>query len=345
MKNLILILVASLFATGMFAQGKSCKGKKNPEMRAELKAHKEKNVTPVLQKYHDKMDASFNKSDYTQIQAIRVKASQLKEEQKAIKKEMKAEMQNADDRSSIKDQFQTQIEAQRAKKRAIHEELKPILERNEEMLKGIAEALKPYKETWKTETRAIMSKYMTDEELEQCKSGRGKKGGYGKRGEHRKNNGNRPEHGTKPSKGKRDMDRSERPQTNGQHADRGNKGEHRMKRKMTAFVLWDGKSRNTEVEDTGYNLEGNQKPMMSKNFPNPAVNETTVTFELPKDSETVNVSITDLQGKVLRRYNYRNLTAGQQSIDLNLRGLSSGNYFYTVIGNGIKETKKLIIAK
>lgn len=343
MRIIVLIFVASLFTSGMFAQGKSCKGKKNPEMRAELKAYKASNVTPVLQKYHDKMDASFNKSDYAEVKRLRAKAAELKEEQSAIRKEMKAEMQNADDRAAIKEQFKAKHEAHRAKKRAIHQELKPIMERNQGMLTEIGEGLRSKKETWKKETRAIMSKYMTDEELEQCKSGKGKRGMQEKAGEHPKH-----EHGKKGAKhrgGKRGMHKQGHFQSNGQRPDRSSKGEHRMTRKMTAFVLWDGKSKNAEVEDTGYKLEENEKPTLVQNFPNPATNETTITFDLPNNSEHVNVSITDLQGKVVRRYNYSNLNAGKQALDLDLRGLNSGNYFYTISANGVKETKKLVIAK
>lgn len=333
MRNLILILVASLLASGMFAQGKSCKGKKNPEMKAELKAFKETKVTPVLQKYHDKMDASFNKSDYRKVEALRAQAAELKKEQKAFKNKVKSEMQNADDRASVREKYGAQMEAHRAKKKAIGEQLKPILERNETMLKGIQSELKPFRENWKTETKAIMSKYMTEEEMEQCKSGKGKRG-HGKKGE----NATRPR-GDKPG-----MDKGKRPEMQGERPERGSRGEHRMNRKVMHFVLWDGASKNTDVEDTGFNLEDrNDRPTLSKNFPNPAVDQTTVTFELPKDSENVTLTVSDLQGKVLRRYNYQNLTAGQQSLDLNLRGLSSGSYFYTISGNGIKETKKLVV--
>ncbi len=48
------------------------------------------------------------------------------------------------------------------------------------MITGIMEELKPQREVWKSETRAIMAKYMTAEELEQCKGGKGKHGGKGK---------------------------------------------------------------------------------------------------------------------------------------------------------------------
>jgi len=349
MRNLILILIASLFATGMFAQGKACKGKKNPEMKAELKAYKEKNMTPVLKKYHDKMDASFNKSDYKQVKALRAKANELKEENKALKSKIRSEMQNADDKAGIKEQFSAQFQANREKKHAISNELKPILERNQEMLKGIANELKPYKETWRTETKAIMSKYMTAEEMEQCSSRKGK--GHGMKPGCSKDGASKCEGAGKQGKrpqmqGQRPQRQGNRPEMQGQRPDRAKRGEHHMKRKMVKFVLWDGESRNIEIEDTGFNLEDrNDRPTLSKNFPNPAIDQTTVTFDLPKDSDNVTLTVSDVQGKVLRRYNYQNLTAGKQSIDLNLRGLSSGNYFYTISGNGIKETKKLVVTK
>jgi len=341
MRNLILILIASILTTGMFAQGKACKKKQDPEMRTELKAYKEKNVIPVLKKYHDKMDASFNKSDLRKVEALRAESNQLQQEHKAIRKQMKSEMQNADDRAAVKEQFAPQMEAHRTKKRAISEALKPILERNETMLTSIANEMKPFKETWKTETKAIMSKYMTAEELEQCKSGKGKRG--------HKGHGARPDcdkFGSKGTTPQMQGERGKRSETQGQRPERANRGEHHSKRKMMKFVLWDGNSRNSELEDTGFKLENrNNGPSISKNFPNPAVNQTTVTFDLAEDAKNLTLTVSDVQGKVLRRYNYQNLTAGQQSLDLNLRGIASGNYFYTISSNGIKETKKLVITK
>lgn len=357
MRSLILILVVSLFASGAFAQGKSCKGKKNPEMKAELKEFKESKVTPVLQKYHDKMDASFNRADFRKVKELRAKSAQLKEEHKAFRTKIKSEMQNADDRAAVRAKYSAQMEAQRAKKKAISEQLKPILERNEEMLKGIQNELKPHKEAWRTETKAIMSKYMTAEELEQCKSGRGNRGGaykgHGKKGYSKagKNGCEKGEHGkkgencSKPQGAKPGMEKGKRPEMQGQRPEKGSRGEHRMNRKVMHFVLWDGESKDAEIEDTGFNLEDRtDRPTLSKNFPNPAVDQTTVTFDLPKDSDNVTISISDLQGKVVKRYNFQNLTAGKQSLDLNLRGLTSGSYFYTISGNGIKETKKLVVA-
>ncbi len=339
MKNGIVFLIAALILTGtLYAATSKVNPRKkgNPEMKKELKAYKTANVTPVLMEAHDKMDASFSKSDLSTIQSLRTENKALSEKHRAFRKSIKEEMKNTDDRQAIKSKYAQQFEAQRSEKQALTAKLKPILERNETMIKGIMDELKPQREIWKTETRAIMAKYMTAEELEQCKGGKGKRGGKGScEGKSKGNtqgkslegrNMERPEGGSKASHGK------------------GHRGGHG---KIAKFVLWDGeaKSKDGEMFDLDRSNRLGDRPTMGQNYPNPASSSTTIDFDLPKDISNLQVLVTDMQGKVVRRYNFENRTAGAQSLDLNLRGLPSGTYLYTLEGEGFKETRKMSVAQ
>lgn len=342
MKNGILFLIAALVLTSTLFAAQSVKGKKgkkgNPEMKKELKAYKSANVTPVLMKAHDKMDASFSKSDFAEIQRLRAESKTLSEKHRAFRKTIKSEMKNAEDRQAIRSKYAPQFEAQRAEKQALATKLKPILERNEVMLKGIMEELKPQREVWKTETRAIMAKYMTVEELEQCK---------GRMGKHRAGKGScegKPGGSSARSFDARQMNRAEGAE--GRKRPEGRAGQGKGNRKIVKFVLWDGEAKSKE--DNGFDFDRTKRhdrPTLGQNYPNPASSTTTIDFDLPKDMNNLQVLVSDMQGKVVRRYNFENRTAGSQSLELNLRGLPSGTYLYTLEGEGYKETRKMSVAQ
>ncbi|MFM7565706.1 MAG: T9SS type A sorting domain-containing protein [Flavobacteriales bacterium] len=75
--------------------------------------------------------------------------------------------------------------------------------------------------------------------------------------------------------------------------------------------------------------------------PNPATEKASLLLNLTADSE-VEITMTDLHGKVIRQGNYSNLSGGQ-SIGLNLNGLSSGIYVVNVLINGTLYNEKLVV--
>ena len=77
-------------------------------------------------------------------------------------------------------------------------------------------------------------------------------------------------------------------------------------------------------------------------MPNPASDYTTLTFDLEKESQ-VNVLITNQLGQIVKS-DYLGIQAkGFFQTDLNLNGLTSGNYFISVQTDSTIETKPLII--
>jgi hypothetical protein len=75
--------------------------------------------------------------------------------------------------------------------------------------------------------------------------------------------------------------------------------------------------------------------------PNPATEKASLLLNLTADSE-VEITMTDLHGKVIRQGYYSNLSGGQ-SIGLNLNGLSSGIYVVNVLINGTLFNEKLVV--
>ena len=78
-------------------------------------------------------------------------------------------------------------------------------------------------------------------------------------------------------------------------------------------------------------------------FPNPAVNKTTVSFELNGEA-AVNVTVTDLAGQVVYTNNLGNV-AGAQNVEINTASIANGVYMVNVEANGAVSTQKLVVRK
>lgn len=78
-------------------------------------------------------------------------------------------------------------------------------------------------------------------------------------------------------------------------------------------------------------------------FPNPAVDNATVSFELNGEA-SVNVTVTDLAGKVVYTNNLGNV-AGANSVEINTASMANGVYMVNVEANGAVSTQKLVVRK
>jgi hypothetical protein len=83
---------------------------------------------------------------------------------------------------------------------------------------------------------------------------------------------------------------------------------------------------------------------LKQNFPNPFNPSTQIKFSVPQTSD-VKVLITDLLGREVATLVNDNLAAGNYSVDFNASNLSSGIYFYTLITDNFKQSKKMILMK
>lgn len=79
----------------------------------------------------------------------------------------------------------------------------------------------------------------------------------------------------------------------------------------------------------------------AKVYPNPTANSATVAFSLTNASE-VQLNVTDMSGKEVFAKNLGNLTAGENSTEINMAGMASGVYYVQLHSNGSVVTKKVI---
>jgi len=65
------------------------------------------------------------------------------------------------------------------------------------------------------------------------------------------------------------------------------------------------------------------------NYPNPAVDNTTIKFALVQNSD-VTIEITDLAGHIIKTISESNLSSGEHAINVSTSELAAGNYIYTI---------------
>lgn len=86
-------------------------------------------------------------------------------------------------------------------------------------------------------------------------------------------------------------------------------------------------------EDDGYALE--------QNFPNPATGETSITFSI-RQRQKLEVKLLDLTGREIKTLADGEFDAGQHKVSVNVQGLRSGVYLYSLNAGGRVITMKMI---
>ena len=81
---------------------------------------------------------------------------------------------------------------------------------------------------------------------------------------------------------------------------------------------------------------------LHQNVPNPANGTTTIRFELLQ-ARNVTVEMRDLQGRLIQAVERGQLPAGTHQVDLNVADLQGGIYTYTLVADGMRLTKKMMV--
>ena len=99
------------------------------------------------------------------------------------------------------------------------------------------------------------------------------------------------------------------------------------------------------LEDYGVSINENLSVLsLAQNTPNPAVNSTVITYSL-QNNASVNLVITDMNGKVVKTISQDNQVKGVHTFNVNTANLASGVYQYTLTGAGSSITKSMVVAK
>jgi len=79
-------------------------------------------------------------------------------------------------------------------------------------------------------------------------------------------------------------------------------------------------------------------------FPNPAKNQCSIMFTC-KAASDIGITLIDISGKTIRRFENKKYQAGKQTADINIEGIPEGVYIVKVLNNNQTFHKKLVISK
>jgi len=106
------------------------------------------------------------------------------------------------------------------------------------------------------------------------------------------------------------------------------------------FFIWALVDHNVGIEE-GF-LNGAR---LGQNSPNPAVNNTTITYELQNGNNNVSISIFDVTGKLVKSINEGNRAAGKYSVVLSTEDMTAGTYYYALSAGKGRIAKKMTVVK
>ena len=96
----------------------------------------------------------------------------------------------------------------------------------------------------------------------------------------------------------------------------------------------------TKPADVNNNVE--KAFFLNQNFPNPANGHTTIRFTLPQ-AEKVNLSLFDVNGRIIKLLVNGSMEAGTHTVNLSTALLSKGVYYYKIQAGNFTDVKKLTI--
>jgi hypothetical protein len=96
----------------------------------------------------------------------------------------------------------------------------------------------------------------------------------------------------------------------------------------------------TDVDDFG----AKNGMLLDQNAPNPVTGVTTIRYELASAKDVV-IEITDLQGRTIDSFDLGTLASGPHSFEYDASNLSTGVYQYSLVANGVRMTKKMMVTK
>lgn len=99
------------------------------------------------------------------------------------------------------------------------------------------------------------------------------------------------------------------------------------------------------IDGVGINETPNTGIALEQNMPNPANNSTTIRYNLANAGANVTLEVYDVTGQLVTSVDQGTQAAGQHTIDLNTANYGAGVYFYTLNVDGVKVTKKMVIAE
>ena len=354
MKKVFFLLLTLLSVTQLSFAQKAAKQhpQASPEMRAEMRNYVEQNVQPVLLQSQRTFDTKLSSEDLAFIQKKRVEATAIREKRQKLHLQAQKLRKEGKSRAEIHEILDIDKDAMKAQRTGERELMKAFMERNKETLKSTMDALKPSYKQWIKEEKNIVQKYIK----EGRKSHHSKKGKSGERiglfglmpsKMHKKERGYHPR--TMDTKTREDCKKEENcTHKKGHKGKKGKKRHFKENHRLTIeFVLWDGNlpaERDETLEPTIFQ-ERKADNISIQNYPNPATGMTKISVDLAKPAQTVNISLRDQSGKLVKDLTFKDVDKGFNEFEINVSDLPDGVYFYTFKTDEFSVTKRMVVGK
>jgi len=99
------------------------------------------------------------------------------------------------------------------------------------------------------------------------------------------------------------------------------------------------------INGVGINETANTGISLEQNMPNPADNSTTINYSLANGGSNVLLEVYDVTGQLVETVDQGQQIAGAHQVELNTANYAAGVYFYTLNVDGVKVTKRMVIAE
>lgn len=303
MKNNFLGILFCVMTLSAIAQPGERGGKFNPELRRALREHFQTQMLPVLSEQNRILEAGLSASDLQFLEAKRDQWTALKEQRRALHRQAREQMRQGKSPEEIKALHQSQRQALHESQRALFDELKPLVARNQSLIDGIAAALQPHFQTWREQRRALHEQYRPQDAPPRPEP-------------KREGPGEHPRHGVK---------------------------EHRQHQAIARFLLWDMPDEADDDDDDKPVPAFRTSEAVLRLFPNPAGNQVTLQIDLPAAVKQASIEVLDASGRSLRQQNLGALTAGTHNQAVALDNLPAGNYTLRLNLDGKPLSKPLLV--
>lgn len=275
--------------------------KAGKELRESIRVFARESILPEMLKWKNQFDAAISADDRAALDDLRRDAKSLRERSRESGRAMRQAWKK-EDYDALKAN-RNSLKGFAAERRQLMEQLRPIAERNKEILIGLAAQAKPLVASWREHGKELVREWAdAHKDVLQGRDGRrvvrGLLGRYLLFGP----------------------------------LDEGARG----KRAAVRFLLWDGSDFTRDMEEQqqappgqGGELDsdaGSSGISLDQNYPNPFNPSTTIRFTLPRESRAT-ITILDESGAPVSTLADDVFSAGAHLIDFDARNLPSGTYY------------------
>lgn len=310
MKKLtVSILVICMTVVSVYAQPHQWL---SAETKAAVRTYLESDVVPVLLEKQGEFDNTLSAEDLASLIEYRAAAQVLKQQHQVVFAAMRVAKQEGASFEDIQNQFGEELETMREERKALMEEVLPLLKANRSELRATMLSIRPYVDNWKEEVKDIVAADIPEEMIEVFEEKKERRhflahvlGGH----KHFHHHGNKVE---------------------------------RLRKMAMLFALWNGELP-TLPTTTANVVPTEELNILASSYPNPVKEQVTIAFELPVATDVLTVQLVNQTGEIVKEKKLNELLAGSHEVSWSVNELRKGVYFYTIIADNYRTTQQLIV--